>query len=154
MERRRRRRWCVIAPNRVAPPRPARGLALAGRVYLACDGLSPGRPRDGDARDRCRRPQFMRLRVWRELSRRAQRCAAAHTPDSWASLVDAMPCVLREDKIFGSLEVSKSDTKRVELRISPEKKKNSSNLSSMFLKKEGFERDFFFFGNSCASKGA
>ena len=47
----------------------------------------------------------MRLRVWRELSRRAQRCAAAHTPDSWASLVDAMPCVLREDKIFGSLEV-------------------------------------------------
>ena len=36
----------------------------------------------------------------------------------------------------------------------PWKKKNSSNLSSMFLKKEGFERDFFFFGNSCASKGA
>ena len=103
----------MIAPNRVAPLRPARGLALAGRVYLACDGLSPGRPRDGDARDRCRRPQFMRLRVWRELSRRAQRCAAAHTPDSWASLVDAMPCVLREDKIFGSLEASLEVTQNV-----------------------------------------
>ena len=110
----------MIAPNRVAPLRPARGLALAGRVYLACDGLSPGRPRDGDARDRCRRPQFMRLRVWRELSRRAQRCAAAHTPDSWASLVDAMPCVLREEKIFGSLEVAQNVWSE---KISPEKKK-------------------------------